>query len=161
MLDELRIQPLCIPPRTKTICAVTSASSAGWQACSHGAPQAPSKGVLQLPSGPSQGSELRNSDNLQKYNKAPLMPLPLLPRAQLLSRHFPRIQLRNMSTSTSIPVGTVRLTAPNGGLLSLPGITPASAKAASDCLTENHNTHHIFFNSDGFHVCPEIALLNF
>ncbi|KAI5792688.1 hypothetical protein FPQ18DRAFT_389265 [Pyronema domesticum] len=56
-----------------------------------------------------------------------------------------------MSTSTTIPVGTVHLTAPNGGLLSLPGITPASAKAASDCLTENHNAHHIFFNSDGFH----------
>ncbi|KAI5812071.1 hypothetical protein BZA77DRAFT_359922 [Pyronema omphalodes] len=51
----------------------------------------------------------------------------------------------------NIPIGTVRLTAPKAGLLCLPGITPASAKAVSDCLTENHNTHHIFFNTDGFH----------
>ncbi|KAF8536403.1 hypothetical protein BDD12DRAFT_748467 [Trichophaea hybrida] len=51
----------------------------------------------------------------------------------------------------SAKANTVHLTAPRGGLLSLPGITPTSAQAANERLTENHTTHHIFFNTDGFH----------
>lgn len=33
----------------------------------------------------------------------------------------------------------------------VPGLTPESAKKASELLQENHDKHHIFFNQDGFH----------
>jgi hypothetical protein len=56
--------------------------------------------------------------------------------------------LRNMAATAE----EVRLTAATGGVCNLPGITPASAQAVSERLTENHRTHHIFFDREGRHV---------
>ncbi|KAA8905853.1 hypothetical protein FN846DRAFT_731264 [Sphaerosporella brunnea] len=45
----------------------------------------------------------------------------------------------------------IRLTAATTGICNLPGITPASANAVSERLSENHRTHHIFFDQRGRH----------
>jgi hypothetical protein len=54
----------------------------------------------------------------------------------------------------------VRLTAATGGICNLPGITPAAAQAVSERLTENHRTHHIFFDQEGRHVFSPILSLS-
>ncbi|KAI9747916.1 MAG: hypothetical protein M1835_001941 [Candelina submexicana] len=45
----------------------------------------------------------------------------------------------------------VKLSRTNVGEFHTPGITDESAAKASEVLQENHENHHIFFNSSGFH----------
>jgi len=45
----------------------------------------------------------------------------------------------------------VELTPSTAGVYHAPDISSQSAKAASDLLQENHDSHHVFFNQSGFH----------
>jgi hypothetical protein len=60
--------------------------------------------------------------------------------------------LKDLSLNGKASANKVVLDARKGGIVDAIGITPETAQAASEYLTLNHRTHHIFFNAMGFHV---------
>ena len=57
--------------------------------------------------------------------------------------------MRHMATAS-----IVKLEAGQKPEFYVEGIGEESAEKASELLQKNHESHHIFFNRDGFHVCP-------
>ena len=47
----------------------------------------------------------------------------------------------------------VQVSLQDPGVFHCPGITPETARKASEVLQENHEKHHIFYGQSGFHVC--------
>ena len=60
--------------------------------------------------------------------------------------------LQDLSLGGKAGANEVVLDGREGGILDTIGITPETARAASECLTANHRAYHIFYNNRGFHV---------
>ncbi len=79
--------------------------------------------------------------------------------SQLVRRLGPNIQPNILSlghlhrfAQTMATSSKVQLALAERGVMKCPGATVEIARTASEILQENHERHHIFFNSDGFHV---------
>ncbi len=50
---------------------------------------------------------------------------------------------------TKLDASSIRLRPGEGGKIQMLGVTPATAKAANEVLTDNHQRNHCFFNAIG------------
>jgi hypothetical protein len=90
------------------------------------------------------------------------------PCATLLPRHHAAHATRAVSTHTRQPSmasptpSKVHLSVPAAQqpLFYVKGISHEAAQKASELLQANHESHHIFFNKSGFHVCTYDRLVS-